>query len=234
VPGQGRLGDKAQVPLDAHGCPACPHPGVGPAIGGSFDVRVNGRPALRVGDPGMHTACCGANRWSATAGSATVFINGKSAHRMGDETRHCGGRGQLIEGSPNVMVGEATSAGRAAGRPSERRTTMAATSASAGASAADADQREAAHDGARQDVSDRERASRIDAPTQQRTDFIELELVDEQGRPMANERYLVTASDGGVRAGRLDSKGFARIEGVAPGTCKVQFPDRHAGDWGRA
>src|SRR5947207_1561667 len=26
MPGQGRLGDRANVALDAHGCPACPHP----------------------------------------------------------------------------------------------------------------------------------------------------------------------------------------------------------------
>jgi hypothetical protein len=69
---------------------------------------VNRRPALRVGDPGIHTACCGKNTWTATTGSLTVFINGKGAHRMGDQTRHCGGSGTLIEGSPNVIVGDST------------------------------------------------------------------------------------------------------------------------------
>jgi hypothetical protein len=38
-------------------------------------------------------------------GSMTVFINGKPAVRMGDQTRHCGGIGAMIEGSPNVIVG---------------------------------------------------------------------------------------------------------------------------------
>src|SRR5262245_20021282 len=52
--GGARLGDKAQVPLDAHGCPACPHPGVGPAIAGSPDVNTNRRPAIRLDDPGIH------------------------------------------------------------------------------------------------------------------------------------------------------------------------------------
>src|ERR1043166_6750903 len=111
MPGQGRLGDKANVPLDAHGCPACPHPCTGPAIQGSPDVRVNRRPALRVSDPGIHAACCGTNTWTATKGSLTVFINGKGAHRMGDQNRHCGGLGQLVEGSPNVIVGESSSSG---------------------------------------------------------------------------------------------------------------------------
>jgi len=93
------------VPLDAHGCPACPHPAIGPAIAGSPDVNVNKRPALRVDDPGIHMACCGTNTWTATQGSLTVFINGKAAHRMGDQDQHCGGMGQMIEASTNVIVG---------------------------------------------------------------------------------------------------------------------------------
>lgn len=105
MPGQGRLGDKSFVPADAHGCPACPHPAIGPAIAGSADVLVNGRPALRQGDNGVHAACCGPNTWSAQGGSSTVKINGKGAHRMGDADQHCGGTGKLIEGSADVIVG---------------------------------------------------------------------------------------------------------------------------------
>jgi hypothetical protein len=63
---------------------------------------------LRVDDPGIRAACCGANRWTAATGSVTVFINGSGAHRIGDQTQHCGGPGARIEGSPNVIVGEST------------------------------------------------------------------------------------------------------------------------------
>ena len=107
MPSQGRLGDQAQAPPHPHGCPGCPHPAVGPAIGGSGDVFVNKRPALRKGDPGMHAACCGPNTWVADAGSGSVNINGIAAHRLSDATSHCGGagRGQLIEGSSDVIVG---------------------------------------------------------------------------------------------------------------------------------
>jgi uncharacterized Zn-binding protein involved in type VI secretion len=103
--GAARLGDKAQINLDAHGCPACPHPGIGPAIAGSPDVNVNKRPQIRLDDPGMHMACCGTNQWTAMQGSISVFINGKPAVRMGDKTRHCGGIGAMVEGSPNVIIG---------------------------------------------------------------------------------------------------------------------------------
>lgn len=105
MPPQCRLGDKSSVAADAHGCPACPHPCIGPVIVGSPDVNVNMRPATRVGDKGVHAACCGPNTWEATKGSGTVFINNKAAHRLADQDKHCGGMGQMIEGSPNVMTG---------------------------------------------------------------------------------------------------------------------------------
>jgi len=105
MPPQARLGDKSNVPADAHGCPACPHPAVGPAIQGSPDVMVNNRPAVRVGDQGVHMACCGPNMWKAAAGSGTVMINNMAAHRLGDQDTHCGGTGQMIEGSDNVITG---------------------------------------------------------------------------------------------------------------------------------
>jgi uncharacterized Zn-binding protein involved in type VI secretion len=106
MPPQGRLGDKSHAPADAHGCVACPHPVIGPAIQGSPDVLVNNQPALRVGDKGIHAPCCGANMWTAVKGSATVFINNMPAHRMGDDDQHCGGMGKLIEGSSDVFVGD--------------------------------------------------------------------------------------------------------------------------------
>jgi len=112
MPGAGRVGDRAFCPADAHGCPGCPHSVTGPAVSGSSNVLINGKPALRVGDMGIHAACCGANNWEAATDSATVLINGLPAHRVGDMTRHCGGVGTLVEGSTNVFIGgPSTSAG---------------------------------------------------------------------------------------------------------------------------
>src|SRR5438477_8252888 len=98
MPGQCRLGDKSNVPADAHGCPACPHPAIGPAILGSPNVFINKRPALRIQDMGIHAACCGPNMWTAQKGSTTVNINGKQAFRMNDIGQSCGGMTKLIEG----------------------------------------------------------------------------------------------------------------------------------------
>jgi uncharacterized Zn-binding protein involved in type VI secretion len=105
MPGAARLGDKSNIPACVHGCLACPHPAVGPAIAGSPTVMINGRPAVRVGDKGVHAACCNTNMWTAVKGSATVMINNKPAHRMSDTDQHCGGVGQMIEGSADVIIG---------------------------------------------------------------------------------------------------------------------------------
>jgi uncharacterized Zn-binding protein involved in type VI secretion len=77
----------------------------GPAIAGSPTVFVNNRPALRLGDKGIHAVCCGTNMWETVSGSATVQIDGKAAVRKGDQAKHCGGMGTMIEGSPDVIVG---------------------------------------------------------------------------------------------------------------------------------
>ena len=61
MPGAARLGDKAQVQADAHGCPACPHPGTGPIVVASTNVFVNSKGAARKKDLGIHAACCGPN-----------------------------------------------------------------------------------------------------------------------------------------------------------------------------
>jgi len=115
MPAAGRLGDKAFCPSDSHGCLACSHPVSGPAVQGSPDVFTNSMPSVRVGDAGIHSACCGPNTWTAAKGSATVFINGAAAHRMGDKTTHCGGTGQLVEGSANVFIGDGTGSVGASG-----------------------------------------------------------------------------------------------------------------------
>jgi uncharacterized Zn-binding protein involved in type VI secretion len=105
MPPQCRLGHKSQCPADAHGCIGCAHPVIGPVVTGSPNVFVNFLPATRVTDMGVHAACCGPNMWQATAGSTTVLINNLQAHRLGDQDQHCGGVGQMVEGSPDVMTG---------------------------------------------------------------------------------------------------------------------------------
>jgi hypothetical protein len=63
------------------------------------------------------------------------------------------------------------------------------------------------------------------APAAADSHFIAIELHDEDGKPVAGERYFVELPDGSQVSGRTDGQGRARIEGVDPGTAKVSFPD---------
>jgi hypothetical protein len=57
--------------------------------------------------------------------------------------------------------------------------------------------------------------------------WIEIELVDDRGKPVPDEAYEIETADGVRRSGTLDWKGRAREEGIDPGRCKVRFPRLH-------
>jgi type VI secretion system secreted protein VgrG len=62
--------------------------------------------------------------------------------------------------------------------------------------------------------------------------WIEIELVDEANHPIPGEPYRITLPDGTTLAsGTLDEKGWARVDGIDPGTCKVTFPRLHKDAW---
>ena len=65
-----------------------------------------------------------------------------------------------------------------------------------------------------------------------KTHWIEIQLLDENGKGVPGERYAVTLPDGSTIAdGTLDDKGFARVDNIDPGTCKVTFPNLDKEAW---
>jgi type VI secretion system secreted protein VgrG len=68
-------------------------------------------------------------------------------------------------------------------------------------------------------------------PDPTKKSFVEIEMVDEDGKPVPGERYQITLPDGRVATGTLDSKGKARVEGIDPGSCKVTFPALDKDAW---
>ncbi|MDX2132070.1 MAG: hypothetical protein SFY69_08460 [Planctomycetota bacterium] len=63
------------------------------------------------------------------------------------------------------------------------------------------------------------------------TTWIDLEMVDQDDKPVSGERYVVTDSQGRVARGTLDEKGKAHITGVAPGSCTIEFPGVDGRGW---
>jgi hypothetical protein len=62
--------------------------------------------------------------------------------------------------------------------------------------------------------------------------WIEIELVDKKDKPVPGEAYRVTLPDGTtVATGTLDEKGYARVDGIDPGTCKITFPKLEKQAW---
>lgn len=99
------VGSLAACPADGHGGPSCPHKVVGPVIEGSPLVLINGYPAARVGDNGVHHSCAGSNTFTIATGDNEVLIGGKAAALFGlSQTKHCGGMGKLLPADQQLFV----------------------------------------------------------------------------------------------------------------------------------
>lgn len=62
--------------------------------------------------------------------------------------------------------------------------------------------------------------------------WIEIELVGEDDKPIPNESYIIVLPSGREVRGKLNAKGFARVDGFPEtGTCKVSFPDLDGEGW---
>ena len=61
--------------------------------------------------------------------------------------------------------------------------------------------------------------------------WVEIELKDEAGNPVPGEKYKITLPDGRVKTGTLDHNGYARVQGLDPGSCEVTFPNLDKDVW---
>jgi hypothetical protein len=80
-----------------------------------------------------------------------------------------------------------------------------------------------------QEIEEPEEAPAKPVPSQKKgLEWFRTRLLDEDGKPMAGEEYVVVGSDGAKREGRLDANGEMSIpEILPPGDCSVTFPKIH-------
>lgn len=233
MPPAGRLGDKAKAPVDAHGCPACPHAVMGPAIIGSPTVFVNGMPALRVGDVGVHAACCAMNMFMAEKGSTVIFIDGKPAHRKGDKTKHCGGPGTLIEGSPNVVFGEEPTAGVPGGEAGGKAGGGSGGGGGPGGGGGGGGEpggggTEPGRGGGDPNAPGNETPGSDPPvePTDVDEDQIEIAVVSKPGAPQPDVLFELTLPDGAEKTGTTDAGGMIRFSGLTQsGNARLVLPE---------
>ena len=202
---------------------------------------VNGRPALRSDDLGIHTACCGSNMWQAQKGSATVFINGKSAYRLNDPSKHCGGPGNLIEGSSDVLVGDAAGGGGGSADSASSPSTASGSSgeapggaqgpagAATAAQSASGPSPAAAAEPTTSPSAEAPATTPVAAPLPDH--WFEVRMVGVDGKPLGGERYIITDSTGLQHRGFLDDQGRVKLFGLAAGECELAFPDLDQDAW---
>lgn len=56
-------------------------------------------------------------------------------------------------------------------------------------------------------------------------DFIEIELKDDEGKPKANEEFILYLPDGKILNEKLDSNGYKKVEKIPAGNYSISFPD---------
>ena len=61
-------------------------------------------------------------------------------------------------------------------------------------------------------------------PVEDPKTWVGIELVDDVGRAVAGQRYVVKVPEGVVHEGTLDAQGRARITSIDPGVCEISFP----------
>lgn len=61
--------------------------------------------------------------------------------------------------------------------------------------------------------------------------WIEIILVDAEGKPMPGVKYRITPPGGTPKEGRLNEHGQAGLYQIEPGNCKITFPDLDKEAW---
>lgn len=61
--------------------------------------------------------------------------------------------------------------------------------------------------------------------------WVEVELLDYAGGPVADERCELIDADGDKHLGKTTAKGTFRFEGIAEGQCKFTFPGLDTATW---
>ncbi len=177
------------------------------------NVLIGKLPAAVVGD----TATCVGPPDAIVKGSMGVMISGRPAARMGDTTAH---GGSIALGCPNVLIGDASPGAPPVVIVPPFPGSVQARSSSSG----------------QQGQSEKPEPAKTEpkkAPEKEKPVYsAEFELVGEDGKGVAMEKFRVTLPDGSVREGVTDLQGKIKIDDIeTQGSCKISFPELDQDCW---
>jgi uncharacterized Zn-binding protein involved in type VI secretion len=228
-----------------HGMPLAPGPG-------SVNVLIGGLPAWRAM---IDQHACPAVSISGAdgvgmvmLGSPTVLINFMMACRMGDIVVEIPGLAlgpadPIIMGEPTVMIGEVGMGSPAVVPPVPPLVLLAQamsgsgttgpSSASGSPGVAGQALAEAAQSGVPfiKPCPGCQALSSAAGSAAQTGHWVEIELLDQAGKPVPGEQYQIELPDGSTTEGCLDGKGQARVDGIDPGNCKISFLNIDKKSW---
>jgi uncharacterized Zn-binding protein involved in type VI secretion len=183
---------------------------------------------------------------SVIMGSPTVFINNMMACRMGDIVVEkpglaMGPANPILMGCPTVLIGEVGMGSTIPTRIGEAMTSMSSViggdAGSTAQSLATASQNAAAtvslagQDALSQAVG--VDPSQNSSAASDKKVWVEIELLDQDGKPVPNEPYRIELPDGSATEGSTDDRGRARVDGIDPGNCKISFTSLDQRSWKR-
>jgi hypothetical protein len=73
--------------------------------------------------------------------------------------------------------------------------------------------------------------ARQPAQQKEKKDWIEIILVDMDGKPVPGVKYRITPPGGAAVEGTLNEHGQAGLYQIEPGNCKITFPDLDKDAW---
>jgi hypothetical protein len=68
-------------------------------------------------------------------------------------------------------------------------------------------------------------------PPLRKSSWVEINLLDAAGEPVAAERYKIKLPDASIQEGSLDTHGHVEFYSINAGSCEVSFPNLEDDDW---
>ena len=210
------------------------------SVAGLQAIKIGGSHSLKVGSD-IAESCvnhseAASGNWYVNAGGSVVIEAGSAITlKVGGSFVKVAGDGVYISG-PMIYINSGGSAGSGSAgslvSPNAAAAAAAALTAKPGAEMAMSPLEEERGKAPPNDANAHDPNS---DENKDKTHYIEVELVDEAGKPVPGAAVKVTLPDGEtVASGSTNEKGLYKVSNIDPGNCEIHFPDYDDAAWEEA